>query len=140
MRKLGVEFLQPAGHVLRRNSRSYAVVFAGDEFHQRTRVVCFNASERIVEQRVKVELERPSSGIGLESDPLNFVEPTSQLCSEMMSPLRIKFERDQLDEMFVYRICNTNYDVARQLLRIRHLQCFVDFHPDFTTRKLGGRT
>jgi hypothetical protein len=34
--------------------------------------------------------------------------------------------------MFVYRICNTNDDVARQLLRIRHLQCFVDFHIDFT--------
>jgi len=34
--------------------------------------------------------------------------------------------------MFVYRISNTNDDVSRQLLRIRHLQCFVDFHIDFT--------
>jgi hypothetical protein len=34
--------------------------------------------------------------------------------------------------MFVYRICNTNDDVSRQLLRIRHLQCFVDLHSDFT--------
>jgi len=41
-------------------------------------------------------------------------------------------ERDKLDEMFVYRICNANDDVARQLLRIRHLRCFVDFHLDFT--------
>ena len=47
-----------------------------------------------------------------------------------MSSLRIKLKRDKLDEMFVYRICNTNDDVARQLLRVRHLQCFVDFHID----------
>jgi hypothetical protein len=46
--------------------------------------------------------------------------------------LRIEFERDKLDEMFVYRISNTNDDVARQLLRVRHLQCFVDLHIDFT--------
>ena len=36
-----------------------------------------------------------------------------------------------VDEMFVYRICSTNDDVAGQLLRIRHLHCFVDFHFDF---------
>jgi len=38
-----------------------------------------------------------------------------------MSHLRIKFKRDKLDEMFVYRICNTNDDVARQLLRMLQL-------------------
>jgi hypothetical protein len=41
-------------------------------------------------------------------------------------------ERDKLDEMSVYRICNANDDVSRQLLRTGHLQCFVDFHLDFT--------
>ena len=50
----------------------------------------------------------------------------------MLSQLLIKLERDKLDEMFVYRIHNTNDDVARELLRIRHLQCFVDFHVERT--------
>jgi len=81
----------------------------------------FDASERIIEQRVKVKLERPGSGIWLEPDSWNFVEPASQLCFEVMSHLRIKFKRDKLDEMFVYRICNTNDDVARQLLRMLQL-------------------
>src|SRR5271168_492741 len=75
LRELRVKFLQPNGHFLWRNSRSDAVVFAQDKLHQRTRVVYFDAAERIIEQRVKVELERPSSGIRLEADSLNFVEP-----------------------------------------------------------------
>jgi hypothetical protein len=57
-----------------------------------------------------------------------------------MSQLRIKLERDKLDEMFVYRICNTNDDVSRQLLRIRHLQCFVDFHSDLTFGRAARQT
>jgi hypothetical protein len=96
------------------------------------RVLYFDAAKRIVEQRIKVELERPGAGIWLEPDSLNFVEPASQLCSKVMSQLRIKLERDKLDKMFVYRICNTNDDVARQLLGIGHLQCFIDLHIDFT--------
>ena len=108
LRKLSMKFLQPNGHFLRGNGRPDAVVFARDEFHQRTRIRYFDASKRIIEQRVKVEFERSGLGIRLQPDSLNFVKPTSQLCSKAMSQLRIKLERDKLDEMFVYRICNTN--------------------------------
>jgi hypothetical protein len=61
----------------------------------------FDASERIIEQQVKVKPERPGSSIWLEPDSLNFVEPASQLCSKVMSQLRIKLERDKIDEIFV---------------------------------------
>src|SRR5580704_6198991 len=137
--KLSVKFLQPNGHFLWGSGRPDAVVFARDELHQRTRIMYFDASKRIIEQRVKVEFERSGSGIRLQPDSLNFVKPTSQLCSKVMSQLRIKLERDKLDEMFVYRICNTNDDVSRQLLRIRHLQCFVDFHLDLTSGRPRDR-
>ncbi|MBV8507850.1 MAG: hypothetical protein JOZ11_18855 [Alphaproteobacteria bacterium] len=140
LRELGVKLLQPNGHFLRGNGRPDAVVFARDKLHQRARIMYFDASERIIEQRVKVEPERPGSGIWLKPDSLNFVEPAFQLCSKIMSQLRIKLKRDKLDKIFIYRICNTNDDVAHQLLRIRQLQRFVDFHPDFTIGRPARQT
>src|SRR4030081_1188027 len=80
LRKLGMKFLQRNDHFLWRDNRTDAVIFARDKLHQRMRVLYFDAAKRIVEQRIKVELERPGAGIWLEPDSLNFVEPASQLC------------------------------------------------------------